>query len=365
MKSISSISLLHIILLSMTVIGLKNHVTIIPSLINGAGRDSWISVILASVITIPWLLLIPFIQNKLQKDSIRSFLLTNYPKFGKLFIYFIAFYLLLIAAFTMHETLQWTSTTFLNKTPLLLLFFFLTIVCFMLAMCSILTITMVNVIVLFGVIVLGFFVAFVNIQVKDYALLQPFFEHGFTPVLASTVYPASGFVELFMFLFIHQHFKTKLKFKHLLLMLFILFGLTLGPLLGAITEFGPTEAAKQLYPAFEEWRIASIGRFINHLDFFSIYQWLTGSFIRIGFILFIIIELLGLTRQKKRIFELVVPVFIFCSLPLYLLNDSIFLKLKGQYLLISTTVFFIVLSIMLALIIKRKSNRKAADYASH
>ena len=55
MKSISKISILHIVFLSMTVIGLKNHVTIIPSLLNGAGRDSWMSIILAALFTIPWL----------------------------------------------------------------------------------------------------------------------------------------------------------------------------------------------------------------------------------------------------------------------------------------------------------------------
>src|SRR5690606_14983484 len=100
---------------------------------------------------------------------------------------------------------------------------------------------MVNVVVLFVVVVLGFFIAFVNIQVKDYALLQPFFEHGFTPVFKSMVYPASGFIELYLLVFIQQHFKTKLKFWHLLIMLFLLFGLTLGPLLGAIAEFGRSE----------------------------------------------------------------------------------------------------------------------------
>ncbi|MFL0583372.1 endospore germination permease [Solibacillus silvestris] len=358
MKSVRSISLLHIIFLTMTFIGLKNHVTIIPSLLNGAGRDAWFSVIFSIFLMIPWLVL-PFITlKKLKGESLRMYLLNNYPKLSKVLIFIIAFYLLLMAVITMHETLQWVSTTFLLQTPPLLLFFFFTVVCFLLATSSILTITMVNVVVLFGVVILGFFIAFVNIQVKDYALLQPFFEHGFTPIFTSMVYPASGFIELYLLVFIQQHFKTKLKFWHLLIMLFILFGLTLGPLLGAIAEFGPTEAAKQRYPAFEEWRIATIGSFINHIDFFSIYQWLTGAFVRIGFILFIAVELLGLTGQKKKVWEYIFPLFVFCSLPLYLLDDSIFSKWKGQYFLISTTLFFFVLSINLFILVNRKTKRK-------
>ena len=50
-------------------------------------------------------------------------------------------------------------------------------------------------------------------------------------------------------------------------MLAILVGLTLGPLIGAITEFGPNEATKQRYPAYEEWGLVTIGRYIEHLDF--------------------------------------------------------------------------------------------------
>lgn len=361
MKSIGSISLLHIIFLTMTFIGLKNHVTIIPSLLNGAGRDAWISVLLATLLIIPWLLLPLYTLKKLQDESVRQYLLKRYPRFGNAFIYVIVFYLIFMAAITMHETLQWVSTTFLINTPFLLLFFFFTFVCFLLATSSILTITMVNVIVLFVVVVLGFFVAFVNIQVKDYSLLMPFLEHGFTPVFASMLYPASGFVEIYLLLFIQQHFKTKLKYSHLLIMLLLLLGLTMGPLMGAIAEFGPVEAAKQRYPAYEEWRIASIGSYINHVDFFSIYQWLTGAFVRISFILFIAIELIGFTGQKKEIWKYIVPIFVFVSLPLFLLDDSIFSKWKGQYFLISTTIFFFLLSIILFILVNHKSKQKVGN----
>lgn len=364
MKSIGSISLLHIIFLSMTVIGLKNHVTIIPSLLNNAGRDAWISVILATIILIPWLFILLFIQKKLGDESIRTYLLTNYPKYGKILIYFIAFYLILIAAFTIRETLQWVSITFLLHTPTLLLLFLFVLICLFLAMSSILSITIVNVIVLFGVLVLGFMVAFVNIKVKDYTLLLPIFEHGFAPIAKSTIYPASGFVELLMFLFIQQHFKKKLKYAHLLLMLFLLLGLTLGPLIGAIVEFGPHEAAKQRYPAYEEWRIAAIGNFINHIDFFSIYQWLTGAFIRISFILFITIDILGLTGQKKQIWRTVAPAFLFCTLPLFLLNDTFFLKLKSEYFLISTFIFFFLLAFVFLFLLKRKKSSKEVEHAN-
>ena len=98
------------------------------------------------------------------------------------------------------------------------------------------------------------------LQVKDYDLLRPFLEHGLQPALTSAVFPASGFVELLLFLFIQHKVKDRFRWYHFAIMLLILMGLTIGPTMGAITEFGPIEAAKQRYPAYEEWGLGSIGR---------------------------------------------------------------------------------------------------------
>lgn len=44
------ISLLHVVFLVMTFIGLKNHVTILPPILETAKRDGWASVILAAFV---------------------------------------------------------------------------------------------------------------------------------------------------------------------------------------------------------------------------------------------------------------------------------------------------------------------------
>lgn len=126
-------------------------------------------------------------------------------------------------------------------------------------------------------------------------------------------------------------------------------GLTLGPLLGAITEFGPHEAAEQNYPAYEEWGLVTIGQFIEHLDFFSIYQWLTGAFIRVGLLLFITIDLLKM-KNKKPVWFILAPAFFIICMILTLINDNLFLFIKGNYFLITTFVFFLLVSIFLFLI---------------
>lgn len=361
MKSVGSISILHVIFLSMTVIGLKNHVTIIPPLLDVAKRDGWLSVLFAGGIVFFWLFLLVYIQSKSNQEPIRDWLESKIGKIGStIVIYTIAIFLMIIAAFTMVETLQWVNTTFLPQTPVIILLFIYTILCILLVTTSLQTLVILNVFVLFGVVIFGFFVAFTNMQVKDYELLRPFFEHGFQPILRGMIFPASGFIELLMLLFLQHQFKERIRWYHFAIMLAILIGLTLGPLIGAITEFGPNEAAKQRYPAYEEWGLVTIGRYIEHLDFFSIYQWLTGTFIRVSFLLYIVADLLKMTGNPKRIWQMLAPPFFILCLPLIMLNEGLFLKVKGHYILAATFIFFFLLSIFFVVVafLSDKSSKK-------
>ena len=366
MKGVGSISILHVVFLAMTVIGLKNHVTIMPPLLEIAERDSWLSVLFTTIFMFPWLFLLVYIHRKSNQEALKDWLPQKIGNAGaKIVIYTIAIALIIIAAFTMIETLQWINTTFLPKTPKLILLGIYIALCILLVTTSLQTIVIVNVFVLLAVVVFGFFVAFTNLQVKDYDLLRPFLENGFQPVINGLVYPASGFSELILFLLIQHQIKDRLRWYHFAIMLFILTGLTLGPLVGAITEFGPAEASKQRYPAYEEWGLVTIGRYVEHLDFLSIYQWLTGTFIRVGFILYVVSDLLGMAGDQRRIWKMLAFPFLFICLPLMLLNEHIFLQLKGNYILTATFIFFFLLSIFLMFVVsmtgKKDKKSKAVD----
>lgn len=368
MRQVGTISILHIVLLSMTFIGLKNHVTILPPILKIAGRDGWISILVATLVMFPWLWLLLFIHKTTAPKRLVDWIRQSMGRIpSAVVIYGTSIYLLIIATFTMRETLQWVTSTFLPRTPMLFLLLMYIVLCILLVTTSLQTIAMINVIVLFGVIILGFFVAITNIQVKEYTLLRPFFEDGFQPVLQAAIYPASGFVELLLLLFLQHHFKDKLRWYHFTIILLILTGLTWGPLVGAITEFGPDEAAKQRYPAYEEWGLAQIGRFIEHLDFFSIYQWMTGAFIRIGLILFIVVDLLNIQGNPKKVWKIIAPAFFFMNLVLFVVSDPIFLKIKGDYLLTTTFGVFFLLSLFLGVVAlwsnrsKKKSKKSSSN----
>ncbi|CDN33653.1 endospore germination permease, partial [Bacillus thuringiensis] len=169
------------------------------------------------------------------------------------------------------------------------------------------------------VFLLGFFVMIANFPHKDYSLLKPILEHGMDPVIKGMIYPAAGFVELIFILFLQHHIRSKIKLSQLIIVAIILAGITLGPTMAAIVEFGPFVAASQRYPAFEEWRLISIGKYIEHLDFLSVYQWLVGVFIRISLVIFLIPDVLQVTKQKARnqiISIVLICMVIICILPI-------------------------------------------------
>lgn len=358
------ISPLHIILLIMTAIGLKNHVTIIPPILHFAGRDSWISVLLTTFVMIPWLLLLVYIHKKTNQQDM-TILIKN--KIGKVFYYcvfsLISLYVIYGAAFSIRETIQWMNSTFLMETPISIMIIIYAILCVLLAVAGLETIIIANVFVLFFVIVFGFFVAIVNIQVKDYTLIFPMLENGFSSIGKGMIYPASGLIELTLLVFIQHRFKGKLLFKHYLMMVIILLWLTLGPLIGAIIEFGPVEASKQRFPAYEEWGLVTIGRFIEHIDFLSIYQWIGGAFIRIGFLLYVSFHLLQINKKPKWIWGLVTPLFISMSLLLTRIEDQEYFILKRTTLLPSTFYILLFISVSLFVFVSvayRKSGRTSS-----
>ncbi|WP_156351213.1 GerAB/ArcD/ProY family transporter [Neobacillus vireti] len=362
-KKSDSITVFQLILLSITAIGLKNHVIIISPLIQTAGRDSWLSVIVSLFFVLLWVPLLIFIHKKTKQQHLITWMQKYTGKWLGNFIFFIVIlYLTIIAGVTLRETITWVNITFLPKTPFFLLTACFALICWMLAGTGLRTLSIVNIFLLFFIILLGFFVAITNIQYKNFSLLMPFLEHGFSPVIKGTVYQCSGMVELIFLLFLQHKTETSIRFRDLVITAVILTMLTVGPLIGAVIEFGPVEASKQRFPPYEEWGLASLGNFIEHVDFLSIYQWLSGAFIRISLLLLLIREYLPF-KQKQKWFLLIILTAI-TAIPLLPISDFQYLRMLSAIILPFTLWFFLGLSVffgLLAVIFERKVWRPNND----
>jgi len=359
MYKTDSVSSIHIILLTMTAIGLKNHVFVISPLISTSGRDAWIAVLLTMVCVFPWVLLLLYIHKKSSRRPIVRFLSdTVGTKVTNSVIFVFVIYLIVLAGVSLRETIIWTTIVYLPETPPLLLTTVFLFVCWFLASSSFQTLNTVNVFLLFFIIILGLFVAIANIQHKNFSLLLPVLEHGYRPVFKGMIYQASGMVEIFFFLILQHKINAPLRFRHFLISILILTGLTIGPLIGAIIEFGPTEAAKQRFPPYEEWGLVSIGKFIEHVDFLSIYQWLSGVFIRISLLLLMIKEVLPTENERKKKWILLCVSFFVGAIVLVPITDFQFNDWLKLYILPATFWFFFCLSILLAIVAMIHSRKK-------
>lgn len=170
---------------------------------------------------------------------------------------------------------------------------------------------------------------------------MPVLEHGWRPVINGLVYAGSAYMELLALMLLQHHIRGKAKPWHLLLYSSFIVIMMNGPVIGAITEFGPLEAAMQMTSPYEQWRLLRIGQYVEHLDFFSIFQWLSGASIRVSLPVFILADVLPLrSSRKKAVFILAVMAsyLVYTILPannwtLYLLMFDYFMPISLAVLL--------------------------------
>lgn len=312
-KSISTFQATMVLILS---IGLMNHVIVLPSLLGASGRDSWISTLVTGMLFLLWLPMVYWIISKTKQQHIIGWLHTHSHPLAAWTIKILLFlYISLNLFVTLYSTFSWVKSTYMIQTPEYILFIPFIILCFIAAEAGIKTIAIAGGLVLPLVVVLGFMIMTANIQYKDYSLLFPIFENGITPVWDGIVILGGGFTEIFLLVLIQQFVKTDIKFRSLFFLgLFLLF-ISMGPIIGSITEFGPVQAAKISNPAYAQWRLLTMGKYLNRLDFLSIYQWLSGAFIRVSLSIFLMGELFQIkTKKIKNIVLLAISVSLIIAL---------------------------------------------------
>ncbi|NMM52769.1 endospore germination permease [Paenibacillus aquistagni] len=361
MKS-GSISISQFIAILMLSTGLMNHVIIIPTLLDAAKRDAWLSVIVTGAIMLVWAALLYVIIRRINKQHLIHYLMERIPP---IMVYalvgLICIYLFLIFSITVNDTINWIKLSFSPRIPIFVLSLLLTTICCINALLGIQSISNIASVLLPFVILLGIFAALSTVPHKDYSLIKPILEYGMQPVWNGVLYAGAGFSELIFLLFIQHKIKSKISYPMIMLFIFILVGLTIGPLMGSIVEFGAEHAAKLRYPAYEEWRLITIGHYIEHLDFLSIYQWFSGAFIRISLSLFLILEILCLKNTKQRFIVIAVILIMDLVLNLMPVSSMLFLLFLKQILPIfffGVILFTVVLSLMILL---PKRERGLAD----
>ncbi|MFD9625208.1 endospore germination permease [Peribacillus muralis] len=345
MKKISSIQVLSIFFLS---IGLLNHVILIPFLLSSGGRDAWFFSIV-TVVTVPlWVYLLSRIIKNLNNESLATWLENRFGKpIKNVVLFFITIYLISLILATTKETMDWITTSFLFETPSLAIIIPFALLCIFLAHSGLRSIAISSSVLLPIVVILGIFVATGNIPTKDYSHLLPLFENGYFHGIKAFHFSSYGFAELILLAFFQEKFTDMLSRKGLAILCFGLLFLLLGPLTAAVAEFGPTLAEAMRYPAYEQWRLLTIGKYIEHTDFFSIYQWLAGAYIRVSLALFLITEVFQRKSNNMKLGILFGIGFLMVIITIVPFSNFKFLHFSQTYYYPGTFYFLLLLTAFL------------------
>ncbi|PAD66211.1 hypothetical protein CHH83_25225 [Bacillus sp. 7586-K] len=360
MTKINITQLFSIFILS---IGLTNHVIIIPFLINAAGRDAWISVIISYVLTLLFSLILLYVTKKIQSVSIFEWISSKYSKLlSRTIAVLLVIYLSITGFITLKETVLWINETFLFNTPVVVISLFILTASIYISYGKINVIAICAGVILPLVILFGLFVAIGTTPDKNYKLITPVMvENGWKEVFHGSLFAFGSAIEIILLIFLQHHVDRKLRFLHILLLITFLCILTVGPLLGSISTFGVEEAGRLRYPVFFQWRIFGIGNYFNHLDFFSIYQWLSGTFIRMSMILYMITQPFDIKKKKQRFYiQAFICVIYLIVIVLPISNEDFFTFLSRFYYFGSIS-FGVFITVFIAYLIKTSTNRMSTN----
>ncbi|WP_421382917.1 endospore germination permease [Bacillus salacetis] len=317
----------QLLLLLILTTGLLNHVILIPNLMTASGRDSWVGVIAAFPIAVIFLYFIYYVVKNSPPEGFFPLVKRRLGKVVHSLLFLPVLLFLFTSSFvTLKDLIIWLNAYFLADFSLLVITVVLTISCLLVTFSGVKYMAIASGLILPLVMLFGFMIAAVNTSVKEPSLLFPIMSEGWGPVLKGVFYTLSGILEIYIVILLQPFAQEKIKFRQLFILLIILTGLILGPLTASIMEFGPVESMNYRYPAYEQWRILSIGSYINHLDFFVLYQWLSGALIRVGLFMY----LLGVLFTKKLTHYRLKPLVVL-SIYLPLFAAVTFIKLEPYY----------------------------------
>lgn len=334
-------------------IGISNHVLIMPHLLSVGKRDAWISVLVAY----PILLLLGFILYLIMRKNQQRLSLYDWIEaragvvVSRVIMAILAIYVFSISAISFYDLIQSINIYFLPRTPSFVVMLPFLLISVWSAYNGLKSIVYVSAVLLPIVWILGIFVAWFTLPEKNYSYLFPVLVNGYQPILKGTIVIFGGSADMLVLLLLHHHLKKSFTLINLFLFITILVGLILGPTMGSLSSFGPAVASDMRFPAFEQWRLITLGEYISHVDFLAVFQLLSGEIIRISLGIYLLGNMVkgeSPVLKKKHVFFVVS--FLLALLTVIPLSDMWVQSLVGKYFYPAASFFVVLISLALLII---------------
>jgi spore germination protein KB len=333
-------------------IGISNHVLIVPHLLGTAKRDAWVCVLIAYLILLGWGALISYILSK-NKQRLPLFLWMT-ERTGKVIPCFIIsmffLYLILIGFISFFDLIASVKIYFMPVTPTGVVVIPFLLLSVWAAFKGLKMIVYTSTVLLPLVWLLGHFVAFTTIERKKYSFLFPIFADDDASILKGVIIILGGSVDLLVLFLLHHYFNKPVSYGYIVILLTILAGLIIGPTMGALSAFGPNVAADLRFPAFEQWRLVTIGDHVSHVDSLAVLQLLCGTIIRIALCLYLLPDIVRIKAPQWRLSLIIIPAVGFGSAMVMHISDIWMQTTLKMYFYPSAFLFGIGMTLILFII---------------
>ncbi|MFS0823940.1 endospore germination permease [Bacillus sp. 1P02SD] len=334
-------------------IGISNHVLIMPHLLTAGKRDAWVSALFAYAILLFWGFILYLIMKKNQQRLCLYDWITTRAgvTISRVIIAFLVVYVFTISAISFYDLIQSVNIYFLPRTPSFVVMLPFLLICMWSAYSGLKSIVSVSAILLPIVWMLGIFVALFTYNEKDYSYLFPVLIDGYQPVIKGSMIILGGSADFLVLLLLQHHLKKSFTFFNLVILITILAGLILGPTTGSLASFGPAVASDMRFPAFEQWRLITLGNYISHVDFLAVFQLLSGELIRVSLGLYLLADMVKChtsPSKKKKMF--MVTTILLGLLTILPLSDMWVQTLIGRYFYPAAFISAVLISLALLII---------------
>lgn len=269
---------LFILIMTLPIMG---HVVILPLIIDVAGRDAWIAILISFAAAFPFTFAIYKLRINHPDKSASELFAQLFGKWITIPLHIIfALYFLFLTIISFAGLVDVVYIDFFPETPrIALILWFLPFFLYAASKGYKRIALTASVLALIGLIT-GHTLTLMDTPKKDWSELLPVLEFGWSPVLLGSLILTSIWVEMLLLLFIPLRDPKEKRLFLLWTIGILLNGLMMfSTTTGAITIFGLGQADNFNYPAQEIVRIINLG-FIDRFDIYGMILMTLGSYIR-------------------------------------------------------------------------------------
>jgi spore germination protein (amino acid permease) len=342
-----------------TIVSMKTNANIF---IRDGGRDSWISMFLASMVILTFLI---YILGIYKKNNIYSFSTVYKTALGNVMgtVFLILFVLTLMLVLLEAASVEANAmhTNIFIETPSWYLALFFVIPAIYTVRKGITPIIIITIIGIIFAILAGINLVILTARYKDYKYLLPIMSEGITPGFIKSFLKALGFYGSLAILFPFLSYvkdKTKLKRDAVLGLLFVI-QMHVVSITGAITAFGPERSTQLAYPKLTQTQEINYFGFLESGELFVMFQIIGGWFVKYILSFFIILHLLKEINIKNKYIVYLISLIIYLA-TYYFSNNLFFLtKYLSYYAYICLINFIIIPALVFTIFNIRNKGKKS------